>query len=78
MLPQFGKRHAANSVRNQNSESQRRQRRANQHQHIHCTLHILNTLHGFAEDSSPIKLDAPMPWPVTLSSDFIPNRSETR
>ena len=77
MLPQFRKRHAANSVRNQNSESQRRQRRTYQHQHIHCILHIPNTLLGLAEGPSPFRLDAPTRRSDTLSFHLIPNRSAT-
>ena len=58
MLPQLRKRHTANSVRNQNSESQRRQRRTDQHQHIHCILHFLNALPGFPRAPHRSKLDA--------------------
>jgi hypothetical protein len=78
MLPQFGKRHTAYSVRNQNSESQRRQRRTYQHQHIRCILHIPNALLGFAEGPSRVGLDAPTRRPDTLSSHLIPNRCATR
>jgi hypothetical protein len=44
--------HSANSVRQQNSESERGERRADQHQRVHC-LHILNTLPDKAGDPSP-------------------------
>lgn len=63
MLPQFRKRHAANAISHQNSESQRRQRRTDQHQHIHCILHIPNIRLGFAEGPSPFGLDALMRRP---------------
>jgi hypothetical protein len=78
MLPQFRERHPANSIRNQNSESQRRQRRTYQHQHIHCILHIPNTLLGFPEGPSRFGLDAQTRRPDTLSSHPIPNRTRIR
>ena len=58
MLPQFRKRHTANSIRNQNSESQRRQRRTDQHQHIHCILHLPECSLGFPRAPHRSKLDA--------------------